>query len=118
MNCTSDHQFDWIGRWDNVINSGGIKVVPEMLEEKIAHLISANFFIGSLPDSTLTNKIVLFIEGKESLPLRQTLIDCFPRIYEKYKIPKDILFIDQFAGNQKINRALTIEKHIENNSKI
>lgn len=40
----SDTSFDWLGRYDNVINSGGIKLYPEQIEEKLQGLINAEFF--------------------------------------------------------------------------
>jgi O-succinylbenzoic acid--CoA ligase len=30
----NDHQFILLGRIDNVVNSGGIKLIPEQIEEK------------------------------------------------------------------------------------
>ncbi|MFM7856476.1 MAG: AMP-binding protein [Flammeovirgaceae bacterium] len=33
-------EFIWLGRVDNVINSGGIKIFPEATEQKIEHLFS------------------------------------------------------------------------------
>ena len=35
----SEKEFRWLGRFDNVINSGGIKIFPEELEERIARLV-------------------------------------------------------------------------------
>src|SRR5262249_14794157 len=29
------HTFAWLGRWDNIINTGGLKVMPEDLEVEI-----------------------------------------------------------------------------------
>ncbi|MEM1124583.1 MAG: AMP-binding protein, partial [Bacteroidota bacterium] len=45
--------FEWLGRFDNVINTGGVKVFPEKIEEKIGSLLSNRFFITSLPDKKL-----------------------------------------------------------------
>ena len=41
--------FRWIGRFDNVINSGGLKISPEEIEKKIAPLIpaGATFYLTS-----------------------------------------------------------------------
>ena len=30
----NEKQFSWIGRYDNVINSGGIKIFPEEIEKR------------------------------------------------------------------------------------
>lgn len=41
--------FIWRGRFDNVINSGGIKIFPEELERQLAPHITVPFFIIGLP---------------------------------------------------------------------
>lgn len=56
--------FRWIGRLDHVINSGGIKYFPEVLENKISALIRTRFFITSRPDEQLGQCIVLAVEAQ------------------------------------------------------
>ena len=34
VDLVSDRHFEWLGRFDNVINSGGIKLHPEKNREK------------------------------------------------------------------------------------
>ena len=36
VQLVSENQFEWLGRFDNVINSGGIKLHPEKIEEKLS----------------------------------------------------------------------------------
>ncbi|MEM0578826.1 O-succinylbenzoic acid--CoA ligase, partial [Flavobacterium sp. N6] len=36
VELVSDTQFVWLGRFDNVIYSGGIKLIPEKIEEKLS----------------------------------------------------------------------------------
>jgi O-succinylbenzoic acid--CoA ligase len=43
-------RFKWLGRKDFVINSGGVKLFPEVIEEKISHLITERFFITKKED--------------------------------------------------------------------
>jgi len=38
----SPNQFKWLGRADFVINSGGIKLHPELIERKIQNIIQKN----------------------------------------------------------------------------
>jgi O-succinylbenzoic acid--CoA ligase len=38
-------QFKWLGRYDNVINSGGIKLFPEQIEAKLTSKLTNRFFI-------------------------------------------------------------------------
>lgn len=51
------------GRMDNVINSGGIKIQPEVVEQQIASCFDVPFAISSVPDAKLGEKLVLVAEG-------------------------------------------------------
>lgn len=78
--------FQWMGRGDFVINSGGYKVQPENVEARLSAQLTAPFMISSIPDVKFGNKVVLISEESErSLQLD----DLHP--YEKPKV----LFFDQ-----------------------
>lgn len=100
-------QFILKGRIDNVINSGGVKIFPEEIEEKLAKYISARFFIASKPDEKFGEKVILVIEG-EPFKVDNTIFSDLL----KYQIPKEIVFIDEFVETEtnKINRKKTLEK--------
>lgn len=34
-----EDSFRWLGRYDNAINTGGLKVIPELMEKSIAPLM-------------------------------------------------------------------------------
>ncbi len=101
------HQFAWLGRIDNLINSGGIKFSPEHIEQQLGSLILQPFVISSLPDAKLGERIVLVIEGDkwEETHIR-TLKEDMNRLLEPYSRPKKILFIKHFPRTEtgKINR--------------
>ncbi|MBP6585860.1 MAG: AMP-binding protein, partial [Flavobacterium sp.] len=63
VELTNEKQFKFIGRYDNIINSGGIKLIPEQIEEKLSGKIPARFFVTGKPDEKLGEKLVLVIEG-------------------------------------------------------
>lgn len=85
--------FKWLGRYDNVINSGGIKIFPEQVEKKIEPFIDGRFFIGAVPDETLNQKIILVIEGKPLQPEeKNNLLKNIDSTLSKYEKPKDIYF--------------------------
>jgi O-succinylbenzoic acid--CoA ligase len=86
-----ENSFVFIGRMDNVINSGGIKLNPETIEHKLAHKIQNRFFIASKPDLELGEKVVLVIEG-EKKEFETTLYDEL----DKYEKPKEIIFVQKF----------------------
>ena len=107
----SDNQFEWIGRYDNMINTGGIKVFPEQIEEKLQDRMNGRqFFIYGVEDDTLGEKIILVVEGTEA-DIDSTLLDEL----DKYEKPKDILFTRKFkeTASGKIHRAKTIASILE-----
>ena len=61
----SKDKFIWKGRKDNVINSGGIKLIPEQIEAALSQYIDAPFFVSSLPDEMLGQKLIVLIEQNE-----------------------------------------------------
>lgn len=52
-------QFRILGRSDNTINTGGVKVQTEQVEALLAPLLSGSFAITSLPDARLGEAITL-----------------------------------------------------------
>lgn len=95
--------FEWIGRTDFIINSGGIKFNPEAIEQKLASLISVPFFISSIPDDLLGNKLTLVLESELVISLKKS---DFIRLLPKYEIPRMFVLIPIFerTTSGKINR--------------
>jgi O-succinylbenzoic acid--CoA ligase len=105
VELVNENQFVFLGRMDNVINSGGIKLIPEQIEEKLAHHIHQRFFITSKPDPELGEKVVLVVEGEQH-DLGDDLYDEL----DKYEKPKEIVFIKSFkeTGSGKVMRKETM----------
>ena len=101
VELVNENQFIFLGRIDNVINSGGIKLLPEQIEEKLAGKIEPRYFISSTEDKELGEKIILVIEG-DSFTVDTSIFDGL----DKYEKPKEILFVPKFkeTGNGKIIR--------------
>jgi O-succinylbenzoic acid--CoA ligase len=53
LNLLTKISLFFLGRIDNVINSGGIKLLPEQIEEKLAGKIEPCYFISSKEDKEL-----------------------------------------------------------------
>lgn len=109
-------KFIWKGRYDNVINSGGIKLHPEEVETKLEKIIAQRFFVGSLPDDALGERLVLFVESsfsEEALENLEYEIGKY-NLLEKYEIPKKIYFVEKFeeTPNGKIHRVNTIRSQM------
>ena len=105
VDLISDTQFDWLGRFDNVINSGGIKLHPEKIEEKLANSIQQRFFVAGIADEKLGEKLVLIVEG-----VARTLILEKANL-SKFEVPKEIHFINHFIETEtkKIQRKKTLD---------
>ncbi|MEO8234111.1 MAG: AMP-binding protein [Flavobacterium sp.] len=101
VELVSDNQFIWLGRQDNVINSGGVKLFPEQIEAKLLAKIPNRFFVAGIPDEKLGKKLILFIEGNE-YQTKSSLYDDL----NKFEKPKEIKFIPHFAETEtgKIKR--------------
>jgi len=102
-----EHSFKWLGRADFVINSGGVKILPEVVENKIAPFISSNFYITGETDELLGKKVVLFIEGSSYTKKKLELLEInMRRVLEKFEVPKAIYFKKAFerTGSGKLKR--------------
>lgn len=115
VDLNSETSFNWLGRFDHIINSGGVKFIPETLEHKFSPLIKERFFIGSLPDKVLGQKMIMLVEGSTQGDLQSKLktfqLKHVKRI-SKIELPKEIYFVDKFEEtlSGKVKRAETIEK--------
>lgn len=102
----SDQEFEWLGRIDNVINSGGVKLLPELMEAKIQDQMNQRFFFASEPDSTLGEKVVLIVEG-DSNEVDSKVFD----VLDAFEKPKIIYNVAQFeeTTSGKVRREETLQ---------
>jgi O-succinylbenzoic acid--CoA ligase len=101
----SESEFHWLGRFDNVINSGGVKLHPEVIEEKLSSFLENRFFVAGLPDIKFGERLVLVVEGlisNEQL-LEQIKLDS---TFSPFEIPKNIFVLPNFLETEtgKIHR--------------
>jgi O-succinylbenzoic acid--CoA ligase len=99
--------FNWKGRSDYVINSGGIKIHPELIEFQLGEIITNPFFSAGIPDDQLGTMHILCIEGKAKLnkeDLSSTL--------KKFEVPKILYFFQKFdyTHSGKIDRINTLKR--------
>ncbi|HXH17824.1 MAG TPA: AMP-binding protein [Chitinophagales bacterium] len=105
------HRFKWLGRFDNAVNSGGVKLIPEILEEKISSCINHDYFFAGKADKKLGEKLVLVIEGHalhhDALSRLKAEI---AKYLGKYERPARIYFVRKFARTRhgKLNRRQTL----------
>jgi O-succinylbenzoic acid--CoA ligase len=106
VNIISEKEFQWLGRYDNIINTGGIKVSAEDIERKLQPYIDVNFFVTGLADDVLGQKVTLVLETNRVESMNYT------DILGKYEKPKQILTIEGFSytENGKINKKDTLNR--------
>jgi O-succinylbenzoic acid--CoA ligase len=115
----SSTSFEWLGRIDNTINTGGIKIQAEIVEQKLFKHLKYRFFFTAEKDDLLGEKVVLAIESspfdeKELNKLKNLL----NKHLEKFERPKKIAFVYKFRETEtgKIQRKeslLHVSKNIE-----
>lgn len=100
-----NRSFSWLGRRDNIINTGGIKIIPEAVEQKIAHLIDRPYYIIGTPDPKWGEKVTLYIES--DTPVDQTSVsEKINNLLPPYERPKEIKTVNLFerTSSNKIKR--------------
>jgi O-succinylbenzoic acid--CoA ligase len=112
----SANSFIWLGRTDFVINSGGVKLHPELLEQKTEILMQqffpgCRFFFFGEKDEKLGQKLVLVVESEPNPYKSEKLKSALANNLGKFEVPKEIYFIEQFSwtANGKINRFQTFQ---------
>lgn len=101
IELVSNKSFKWLGRKDFVINSGGIKVNPETIEQSLQNQIEGDFMVGSMADEKLGRKVVLLMQQDHKL------ID-FSGL-TPYQKPKEVFFNQRIfkTESNKIDRIKT-----------
>jgi len=100
----NEKKFKFLGRFDNVINSGGVKIFAEELENLVKKHIDRDLVFLGKTDETLGEKLVLVVEGEKDKNLKSEILNL--KFENKFHIPKEILFLEKFprAENDKVLR--------------
>lgn len=88
--------FFWRGRFDNVINTGGLKVFPEEVEQAIARVLpKLRFFVASQPSEKWGDELVLVLEygslgenERKTGDIHPALVDALRRVLPPHAIPR------------------------------
>lgn len=104
--------FTILGRDDNVINTGSIKIHPEQVEEKLQRLYpDLSFFLFPVADPKFQNLVAMLIESTEPRPSLEEIRKDARKILEAYEIPKKVYYTAAFCYTEsgKIIRNETIK---------
>ena len=118
VEIVNKNEFRYLGRYDNMINSGGVKVLPEKVEKQLQEAWKESvsnevpeFLVFGKEDSTLGERVTSLVEGKHP---GEEFIQKFNNQLKKqlhpYEIPKELIFECQFkyTPNEKLDRKGTI----------
>ncbi len=109
VDLLDNRAFRWLGRHDNVINSGGVKFHPEQLEKLLEGKFPFPFYFMGVPHEKWGQSVAMAIEAPadsdaESIIIEATAIcrACLPR----YAFPTKIHIVDALprTANGKLQR--------------
>ncbi len=125
-----DGSFKWLGRIDNVINSGGVKIQVEKVEAVLETVLDTlhqgcytgrRFMIGPLPHPHLGQSVVAIIEGKPFSPADQVEIRSILRqTLTKYETPRTFYFLPTLPETPtgKIDRVACLQQIAPTSTKL
>jgi O-succinylbenzoic acid--CoA ligase len=98
IELAEDGTFEVRGRLDFTINTGGVKLQAEFIENLIHETLNpeSRFLISSIPDEKFGDLLVLVCENKKVF---ETADLSFLKAYNKYAVPKRIIEIDAIPYN-------------------
>ncbi len=91
--------FTYEGRYDRMINSGGIKLFAEVIEKKIEPFMEAAYHVASLPDEVLGQRLVLYVESETPVHIAE-LKRRMSGALERYEIPKEIIQVGKLERTE------------------
>jgi O-succinylbenzoic acid--CoA ligase len=107
--------FNLLGRADRVINSAGRKIHAEKIEKEIGRLLHDRlFFIGSIPDPSLGQKAILFIEGHEQIDENMLNLSHFPSL-SSWELPKQVVYLSTFerTSSGKMDQQKSVDLYLK-----
>lgn len=108
----SSESFVWLGRYDNVVNSAGLKLHPESIEKKIGDT-GYPFFLAGMPDAKFGESLIMVVESEKQFSI-EDFKDHFQSL-GKYEIPKRVFSVAQFEMTEsgKLSRKETLKRILQ-----
>ena len=113
VDFNEDGSFIVRGRLDNTVNTGGIKIQIEAIEEKLSQALDFDFNISSVDDPVLGEKIVILANKKISLDELKE----YKNILPKYWAPKESFYTENLPKTQSGKPARSLIKSLVNQLK-
>lgn len=116
VEITSKNTFNWIGRVDNVINSGGVKIVLDKVDQVIAAVFynlgyENKFFSWYENDEKLGQKLILIIQKAGAELSAEDVLEEIRKRISTYETPKHVYFVQDFikTPTEKIDKRRTAQ---------
>lgn len=111
---TNKRHFRILGRADNIINSGGVKIQLEKVERAFER-VGKGFqrcFAWWTPDERLGQRLVLVIETSETVDYESLKKDLLPWL-NPYEIPKEVITVEKFSETPtgKVDKRATFARY-------
>jgi O-succinylbenzoic acid--CoA ligase len=90
VELTSHKSFRWIGRIDNLINNGGIKISPEIVEKEIYNKTGCKMLLVGIPDAKTGHRPVLVTDQCFSSEEKERILNKASEIISCYHITPEI----------------------------
>jgi O-succinylbenzoic acid--CoA ligase len=106
------NRFEILGRADNIINSGGVKIQLENVETALSQISGLSLFCFGLPDELLGTKLCCAYEKVNDIALKRgNLKGKMPN----FEIPKQFYALEKFIYTKsgKIDKLKTIDAYIK-----
>ena len=114
--------FVWKGRYDNVINSGGVKINIEKVETEIRGALEElkleyEICVIAQPDIKLTNKLILLLKTSNDEFSVDNILNVLKQNLPKYHAPRHIALVREIIRTKsgKIDRISNTEMYLHNN---
>jgi O-succinylbenzoic acid--CoA ligase len=95
VNIINSTQFEVLGRMDQVIITGGKKVVADIIEQAISEECASAFFITSLPHPQWGEEMVMIVESGTEINFEQLKLQLLKKL-KPFEIPKRLLHTPTF----------------------
>ena len=110
------HTFEWLGRADFIINSGGVKVQAEKVELVLDVALNEineprRCFVAGQPDARLGEAVTAFVEGPALAPAADArLRKLLDARLDKYERPRQFTYVPEFqtTATGKLDRLATL----------
>jgi len=89
--------FRWLGRFDNVILSGGKKIFPEQLEAKTTNILPYPHYFAATPDERLGQAVLLVVECPRSeAEMMQEVMPLLVGVLDPHELPRRVRAVPVF----------------------